>query len=1556
MFATDRTTRQRTRRRVVAGLAALALGGSLVPSVAHADADPLDSGLIARYKLDETSGTSAANSAPGGTLGAGTVEGTASWNGGNGFSFGGGAQGAGNAIKLPNNLLTGLSAVSVDYDVYIEPTFTSGAYFMFTFGNSATYPNGTGYMFVSGNVQSNYRGTFASAGYSTELKTSKSTVLTKGVWKHVTYTVVGGTTAAPGRSFLYEDGVQVATNTAITAMPSDIATSTRNYLGRSAYGGDDSFRGKIRDFRIYNRELSAAESASLNSSSAEATLAGDAAQLSLGDTSAVSANLTLPAAAAGGEAITWATSDAAHVSAAGVVTRPAAGSSAVDVTLTATLALRGQTTTKTFTVTVLPVGAAAVSGVTVAPSSLTIGAGTTQTLKASVVPAAADQTVTWASSNTAVATVDSAGLVTAVANGTATVTAQTSDVAVKATVPVTVSASIRPGQILHYALDETSGTTAVDSSGHGRHGSIEGGAGLTGTNGVLFDGVNDYVKMPANVLAGLDSISVDFDVKIDPSLTGSYFIWSAGNTNGTAGNGYLFTTGNSFRTAIASGNWSTEQETAKGANLARGAWKHVTYTQTGSVGILYEDGVEVARNSAVTLTPGSIGSGTTVANYIGRSVYSGDAYFKGNVRGFALYNRALAPAEVTELAAPVSQGGLDADAAALTLGDTSTVTSNLTLPTSGSNGSTIAWASSNAAVVSASGVVTRPAHGQPNAQVTLTATLTKGAATTTRTFTVTVIADISAAERAAYDAEHLTVNGIDDVRGNLTLPTKGERGSTIVWASSVPGTITGTGEVTRPAYGQPATTVVLTATATNGGESASRTYTATVQPLAREVVKTGYAFSYFTGDSLAGEKIYFAASEGNNALAWNELNGGAAKITSTLGTKGLRDPFLIRSHEGDKWYLIATDLSIGGGTSWDASQRSGSQYIEVWESTDLVNWSEQRHVKVSPSNAGNTWAPEAYYDDTIGAYVVFWASKLYAEDDPGHTGSTYNRMMYATTRDFVTFTDPQIWQDTGKSLIDTTVLKEGDTYYRFTKDEGSASGCTDIIQEKSTDLRGVTPGTDWTVQLTCLSTQADSGSHASITRSEGPTIFKSNPGDVNGERYYLFVDEYGGRKYLPLTSTSLENPSWSMPTSWDLPASPRHGTVVNVTQTELNRLNGVAAPVITSTTSVELGSSSVNYGTGTTATATVSASDTGQVAGDVTFTVGDFSQTVALVDGVATVNLPANIAGGKAAVTAQYAGYDVVPSSSDVAELTIVPVDSATTASLSATTVTEGAAASVAVSVSAAGASGSAGATPTGSITVKQGTTVLGTATLFGGQAEVQLPRTLAVGAHDLTVLYSGDSSFRSSAGEVTLTVVKADVVTSVTSVSVTPAKVTSATAAKVAVAVRSATGAPVATTATVVVRQGSKAVVTRKVTTSATGAASTTLPKLKAGTYTITVTSAGTANVAGSSASITLKVAKATSKVKVKVTPKKVTSKVRSKVTVTVTAPARTAASGKVKITIKRGSKVVLKKTVKLSKSGKATVKVKKLPRGSYQVTAAYSGSANVTSGSASKAVKVRR
>ncbi|AWT42374.1 MULTISPECIES: family 43 glycosylhydrolase [Streptomyces] len=308
----------------------------------------------------------------------------------------------------------------------------------------------------------------------------------------------------------------------------------------------------------------------------------------------------------------------------------------------------------------------------------------------------------------------------------------------------------------------------------------------------------------------------------------------------------------------------------------------------------------------------------------------------------------------------------------------------------------------------------------------------------------------------------------------------------------------------------------------------------------------GYLFAYFTGEGTAdGEQIRYALSRGNDPLHWRELNGGRPVLTSTTGEKGLRDPFVIRSPEGDRFYLIATDLRMyrDSSGSWDHVQRHGSRSVMVWESTDLVHWTDQRLVQVAPDNAGNAWAPEAYWDAGLGAYVVFWASKLYAADDPDHTGSTYNRMLYATTKDFRTFSEPKVWDDPGYSVIDSTVVAHDGTYYRYTKDErdpGSAGPCSKFITaEKSTSLTS----TSYDFVADCIGSGA-------LDRGEGPTVFRSN----TEEKWYLFIDEYGGRGYVPFETTDLDSGKWTPSVNYQLPASPRHGTVLPVTQEEYDRL------------------------------------------------------------------------------------------------------------------------------------------------------------------------------------------------------------------------------------------------------------------------------------------------------------------------------------------------------------------------------------------------------------------
>jgi uncharacterized protein YjdB len=133
-----------------------------------------------------------------------------------------------------------------------------------------------------------------------------------------------------------------------------------------------------------------------------------------------------------GRTVTWATSNAAvaTVNGSGLVTGGAAG------TVTITASSEGRNGTAAITVTNVPV-----ASVTVSPASASVTVGQTVQLAATPKDASGNpltgRTVTWATSNAAVATVNGSGLVTGGAAGTVTITASSEGRNGTATITVT---------------------------------------------------------------------------------------------------------------------------------------------------------------------------------------------------------------------------------------------------------------------------------------------------------------------------------------------------------------------------------------------------------------------------------------------------------------------------------------------------------------------------------------------------------------------------------------------------------------------------------------------------------------------------------------------------------------------------------------------------------------------------------------------------------------------------------------------------------------------------------------------------------------------------------------------------------------------------------------------------------------------------------------------------------------------------------------------------------------------------------------------------------------
>ncbi|KAH9890294.1 glycosyl hydrolase [Xylariomycetidae sp. FL2044] len=296
----------------------------------------------------------------------------------------------------------------------------------------------------------------------------------------------------------------------------------------------------------------------------------------------------------------------------------------------------------------------------------------------------------------------------------------------------------------------------------------------------------------------------------------------------------------------------------------------------------------------------------------------------------------------------------------------------------------------------------------------------------------------------------------------------------------------------------------------------------------------GYLGAFFLG---ADPYVYFYLSNGNDPLSFKALNKGQPVLRPTKGTTGVRDPSLVQGGGGEagrKWYIVGTDLNIDR-TNWDAAQRTGSRGIFVWESTDMVNWTNERLVVVEDATAGMVWAPEAIWDPSKNQYLVHWASKFYGASDASHTGSpTTSRIRYAYTSDFQTFSAPQTYIDySPTNIIDLDILPldtMGQNYLRFMKDETAK---TVFVESSTTGLLG-----QWT---------RAGGSRGIISSGvEGPAGYRDNESD---DKIHVLLDFYGSDGYRPYESTDPTGNKWTASARTGFPSNLRHGSVLPINQT-----------------------------------------------------------------------------------------------------------------------------------------------------------------------------------------------------------------------------------------------------------------------------------------------------------------------------------------------------------------------------------------------------------------------
>ncbi len=257
----------------------------------------------------------------------------------------------------------------------------------------------------------------------------------------------------------------------------------------------------------------------------------------------------------------------------------------------------------------------------------------------------------WASSNTNVATVDINGNITGIGPGTANIIASYPALGLSATQAVQVT--YLPVILAHrYSFNQLSGNTVTDLvGGPVWNGTLPNG-GTFGGGMLTFVSTNsEYLNLPGGILTNDSAATIEMWI---PNISGSTtsppfaYLFSFGNTD-TSGDGYdyVFFNPNLGRATISAVDpgYKGEQGGNLPSSLGLSTNLHLTCVFNCPLGEinLYTNGVLASTFSGITDPLSSVGNEYA---YIGRSLYTADAYLDWSISELRIYNGALGPAEV----------------------------------------------------------------------------------------------------------------------------------------------------------------------------------------------------------------------------------------------------------------------------------------------------------------------------------------------------------------------------------------------------------------------------------------------------------------------------------------------------------------------------------------------------------------------------------------------------------------------------------------------------------------------------------------------------------------------------------------------------------------------------------------------------------------------------------------------------------------------------------------------------------------------------------------------
>ncbi|MDE6581313.1 MAG: glycoside hydrolase family 43 protein [Duncaniella sp.] len=288
----------------------------------------------------------------------------------------------------------------------------------------------------------------------------------------------------------------------------------------------------------------------------------------------------------------------------------------------------------------------------------------------------------------------------------------------------------------------------------------------------------------------------------------------------------------------------------------------------------------------------------------------------------------------------------------------------------------------------------------------------------------------------------------------------------------------------------------------------------------------GYLFTYFTSNDESKEAVKFAVSrDGFTYTAIND-NRPILKSSEISLTGGVRDPHILRTEDGKRFYMVVTDMVSANG--WDSNRG-----MTMLSSSDLVNW-KYSIIHIPTRFGGNedlkrVWAPQTIYDRETDRYMVYWSMKH--GDGPDIIYYSYANSDFT---DLVADPRPLFVPADGMSCIDGDIVYKDGKYHLFYKTEGHGNGIKKAV------TGNLTSG-EWT----------ESPDYKQQTKKavEGSGIFKL----IGEDKYIMMYDVYRDGEYQFTESEDLENFK-IVDEKVKMNFHPRHGCVIPITEEEYQRL------------------------------------------------------------------------------------------------------------------------------------------------------------------------------------------------------------------------------------------------------------------------------------------------------------------------------------------------------------------------------------------------------------------